>query len=208
MDFATVDFDGSGSLDLPEFGLLALLSALLVTGISVMTNGVVRTSVLASKQLLVMLMMACAVQWWLTTVTAAEFGSIWLVATATLLLVEGLLYLQLPMDLIPDSIPFVGQLDDYAATLGALLGLTALLLCFYGGTAPADSAAASLSTGGLLAGAAGLVPMVALVGTGAVLLAAQGGPGVRQLGENVIGLATGRLRVVNIDGERAVVAVR
>ncbi len=208
MDLLIVDVDGSGSLELSEFFLLALLLALLINGVSVIYAGVVPRCALVCKQLLVMLMMAFAGQWWLTTVADAEFGDTWLIATATLFLVEGLLYLQLPVDLIPDSIPILGQLDDSAATLGALLGLTTLLVyCYSSTTFAAESDALPISPGGVLVGAAGLVPMVVLVAAGVVLIAAQG-PGVWQLSENVFGLATGRLRVVNIGGERTVVTAR
>lgn len=48
-----------------------------------------------------------------------------------LLMAEGILYLQLPVDIIPDFIPLIGQCDDFVAWLVVLAGLGLLSLGFW-----------------------------------------------------------------------------
>ena len=62
---AVADWDGSGQLDrLPELLVLAGLVAGVLTVISLATNGVVRTTTLLCKQLVVAVLMVYVGRWW------------------------------------------------------------------------------------------------------------------------------------------------
>lgn len=153
-----------------------------------------------------------------------------------------MLYLQLPLDLIPDAIPLIGQLDDSVARLVAVLGL-ALLGCSAGyldssqqllrwpvspwqHSSPAATASEEAfsiepdgqqqvtagagqrqeeeeeESGGASGGAALVLASCTAAAIGLVAL-----PALQpQLVDNLVGLATGRLRIVNIGGERTITA--
>eukprot|EP01046_Picozoa_sp_COSAG06_P011267 COSAG06_NODE_639_length_13521_cov_26.104455_4_plen_157_part_00 len=154
-----------------------------------------------------------------------------------------MLYLQLPLDLIPDAIPLIGQLDDSVARLVAVVGL-ALLGCSAGyldssqqlllrwpvspwqHSSPAATASEEAfsiepdgqqqvtagagqrqeeeeeESGGASGGAALVLASCTAAAIGLVAL-----PALQpQLVDNLVGLATGRLRIVNIGGERTITA--
>jgi hypothetical protein len=154
------------------------------------------------------------------------------------------LYLQLPLDLIPDAIPLIGQLDDSVARLVAVLGL-ALLGCSAGyldssqqllrwpvspwqhssPAATASEEAFSIEPDGQQqvtagagqrqeeeeeeesGGASGGAALVLASCTAAAAIGLVALPALQpQLVDNLVGLATGRLRIVNIGGERTITA--
>lgn len=160
-----------------------------------------------------------------------------LAATGLMLFIESVLYLQLPVDLIPDPIPLVGSLDNAAARMVASLGLALL------GCAVAFDAHLRLNRSG--APVEPPVPVLPeldeleqesgqksgqepqsypedpieqqeademshtywlwVLGTISVALGAcMAVPGASQLVDNLLGLATGRLRIVCVGGERTV----
>lgn len=143
--------------------------------------------------------------------------------------IESVLYLQLPVDLLPDAIPLLGQLDNAAARLIALIGL-ALLGCavafdthlrWYSSAPEPNLSAprepreeselepalepvdrAELKQAGEMSYGYLLWPF----GTFAVVLGAcMIVPVFSQLANNLLGLATGRLKIVSVGGQRAII---
>ena len=68
-----MDWDSSGHLDqVPELVVAVVVLTLLVTAVSIATNGVFRTSLLLCKQaLLSILMVYTAQQWWTVAISGS-----------------------------------------------------------------------------------------------------------------------------------------
>lgn len=242
----TADWNGSGHLDLPAEWLTVLaLCCLIILAVSIVADGLAKTAALAMRQLAAMAMMLYVARWWsalvISSATQDSIGS-WVApsravaGTGLALFVEGTLYLQLPWDVIPDSIPLIGKLDDAVAKLMAVFGLGMIGIALYfdlellwgvlralmmnpaaepapsrGDDAPAGAAepepepwwppppplAPELPSVGVC---------VAVVIVGGTAAAGALGVPLGQAASNVVGLLTGRLIIMNIGGERAIVA--
>ena len=103
--------------------MLALTCAVALIAAHALLHGVARTGVRVCKQILAMALMGLVAQQWWALVWGEAVSSSWRVGgTGAMLCAEALLYLQLPLDVIPDGIPIFGRLDDAAVIALGLLG--------------------------------------------------------------------------------------
>ena len=109
------------------------------------TNALKRAARVSMKQAMLMAFMATMPPMWLTY-TGMEENDVYnpmkwasariLISFGTMMFVVAMTYRQLPLDLIPNWIPFIGKADDLIAGLIAGVGLTITFIGWHFGMGP------------------------------------------------------------------------
>jgi hypothetical protein len=79
------------------------------------------------KQVFLMTLMPLILFLWTTNLDIFEDGISFLISFLFIIIIESILYVNLPIDLIPDWIPIIGKLDDGLAYLSMVLSIWLLI---------------------------------------------------------------------------------